>query len=265
MTDMCAAIRGDRDEALVAYLYDDADGDPLGASARVRGASRDVRALPRRARGARAACAAARAAGRRPSRRFDIVDSGSRSPSAPIRSRRRRPTRPHPIVVARHAGLGAGCGGAAVPRRVGRHREPRRAVRPERPERPHRLVEAAGARPRRVRCGRRAVRRLDRGRRRGAPISPRSSASCRPRSAPRRRRTGAAGRRAAQPAPSTRRRRGLRRVRALVDESEKRQQRELALRVAEADARRATRSGRPISSRSIARSAWCRTTSASRS
>ena len=42
-------------------------------------------------------------------------------------------------MVARDPGVGAGGGGAAVPRRVGRHREPRRALRRERPERPHRL------------------------------------------------------------------------------------------------------------------------------
>ena len=146
MTEIICGYPGDRDEALVAYLYDDIDSGRiarafdahLATCARCRD---ELAALARRAR-------ASWRAGRRPSRRVRPSRIGRQPPSART-------------LVARDSRLGAGRRGAPVPRRRGRHREPRRPLRPRRPDGAHRLVERRSRRrpPAAV-----APRRADRGR-----------------------------------------------------------------------------------------------------
>src|SRR5258705_72776 len=81
-------------------------------------------------------------------------------------------------MVASRSRVGAGRRGAIVPRRVGRHRESRRALRPRRPQRAHGL-DAGAARRRRGEDGAGAVGWLDRegvaDQRRGGPAVARGS------------------------------------------------------------------------------------------
>jgi hypothetical protein len=116
-------------------------------------------------------------------------------------------------VVARDSGVGAGRCSAAVSRRVGRNCEPGRALRRKRVERAHRLDAA--------RCRRADLAALERQLKDEVRTIQTSSRSQTMQTPP-------ASRVAATPDAEV-----LRLVHAIVDESEKRQQRELALRVAE--------------------------------
>ena len=126
-------------------------------------------------------------------------------------------------VVARRASVGAGRRRAVVPRRFGRHCESGRAIRPERSDAADRLVESDAERcrgrwlrARRARTPRAMAIRSGGARAAAADGDARCAA-----------RGHAADGRSSNDAEI------LRRVRALVEESEQRQQRELALRVAE--------------------------------
>ncbi len=129
MTDSFCGYQGDRDEALVAFLYDD------GGDARERGlfeahlmtcprCSDELAAL----RGVRAQLA-----------RWAPPEPAFAVSNLQIRNQQS-------AMVASGPRVGPGGGGAAVPRRVRGDREPRREVRRERPERPHGLDDAIFAR-----------------------------------------------------------------------------------------------------------------------
>ena len=189
----------------------------------VRGAPADVRALPRRARRAAAASATQLA-------RWAPPEPTLRQSSTPIASRRSRAVRSRAVVARRSRR------GRRSPRRCcssassAGDREPRRPLRRERPDGPHRLVAAArrrpapqpSATPRGAQAStRRAPWRADL-----AALEQQLRTEFRATQTPRASRAPARG-------VGGRRRDLLRRVRALLEESEKRQQRELALRVAE--------------------------------
>ena len=117
MTENSLCISGDRDEAIVSYLYDDFD------RGRAMRRSSTHLALCARCRASRAAARRARelgaleVAGRRQSSSSVMRPQSSADPArldgASAESAGRRG------VVARDAGVGAGRGGDAVPRRVG--------------------------------------------------------------------------------------------------------------------------------------------------
>ena len=170
MTELFCSYGDDRDEAIVAFLYDDPD-----ASRRARRFEAHLPTCARCQRRGRGAARRARAAGAVVAARADLRHRQLALESAIIRSRR-------PAIRAGGSaspGVGAGRRGAAVSRRLGRHRQPRRPLRPERPDasgpagRSRRAVGAAGRR-----VGRRSARGASPSpTRRGAPISPRSSSS----------------------------------------------------------------------------------------
>ena len=126
---------------IVAYLYDDIEP---GERAGVRSAPGHVRALPHRAGGARAACARSWRAGRRPSRSSGIAGDAIVATDRSRIGRRRNRESDEPTQWWRDVPAWAQVAAALlVLGVVGRHREPRRALRRERPDDPHRLVEAA--------------------------------------------------------------------------------------------------------------------------
>ena len=214
MTEINCGYAGDRDETLVAYLYDDIDPAERAAFERASG---DVRAVPRRARRRSAACAPAGALG---------AAAPSMRPSAPAVAAAAA------ALVARHPRLGAGGRGAArswasrpasrtstsattangLTMRTGWSKAPaplaaaRRARRrPRPPATPRRGAPISTALEQQLRTELHAV--AGRGDRRRPPV--------------------------ARPASAQSDADVLRRVRALIEESERRQQRELALRVAQ--------------------------------
>ena len=219
MTDSFCGYQGDRDEAIVAFLYDD------GGDARERAAFEAHLMTCARCRDELAALRGVRA------------QLARWAPPEPAFSRQSQSAIRNPQSAIRNGG--------ARSRRGRRWR--RRCCSSACPRGIANLDVRYDANGLSVRtgwstrsCARRARRRVGsldgrvRERRRapgsdrapGARISPRSSASCTTSSAAMQASTRAARRR-------RRTRRSLRRVRALVDESERRQQRELALRVAE--------------------------------
>ena len=249
MTDMFCGYPGDRDETLIAYLYDDIDAGAraarfdahLATCARCRD---ELAAL----RGVRAQLA--RWAPPEPS--FAVVSRQSpvASPARPQSIRSPQWWREIPAwaqVAAALLFLGVSAGIANLDVRYDSERPERCAPAGRRPPARGRGRSSGAAS---VRASGRLVARGSRRR---------SSSSCGPNSAPLQAALGQRGGCAAS-APAAADADVVRRVRALVDESEKRQQRELALRVGEADPRRQrAAAGRSGEDRSQPR-ASCRTT-----